>query len=71
MSLCTWRLQYKKTIDGVEGGHHRAHSESGAILNTVFENKVRLVNTCVETGTETFLINLYMKQIWTHHVTTF
>ena len=43
-------ITVQKTIDGVEGGHHRAHSKSGAILNTVFENKVRLVNICVETG---------------------
>jgi hypothetical protein len=56
-SLCTWWLQYKKTrknphtIDELKMAiTEYIQNVDRAILNTVFENTVRRVNRCLETG---------------------
>jgi hypothetical protein len=46
-SLCAWWLQYKTRKNILNSFSHLSHS---AILNTVFENTVRRVNKCLETG---------------------
>jgi hypothetical protein len=58
-SLCTWWLQYKNSM--YSNNPHRTddlkmtiteyiRNVDRAILNTVFENTVRRVNKCLETG---------------------
>ena len=49
-SLCTLRLQYS-TIDDLKMAiAENIRNMDRAILNTVFENTVRRVNKCLETG---------------------
>ena len=48
--LCTWRLQYKKTDDLNMVITEYIRNVDRAIRNTVFENTVRRVNKCLETG---------------------
>jgi hypothetical protein len=53
-SLCTWRLQYSNnphTTDDLKMAiTEHIRNVDRAILNTVFENTVRRVNKCLETG---------------------
>jgi hypothetical protein len=63
-SLCTWWLQYKKysnsphrTDDLKMAITEYIRDVECAILNTVFDNTVRLVNKCLETGREHLNIN--------------
>jgi hypothetical protein len=53
-SLCIWRLQYSNsphTIDDLQVAKTEyIRNVDRAILNTVFENTVRRVNKCLETG---------------------
>ena len=48
-SLCTWR-QYKKHTKIQYFKQFQSSNMDRAILNTVFENTVRHVNKCLETG---------------------
>ena len=52
-SLCTWQLQYKNTQNcSILNGFIKEYirNMNRPMLNTVFENTVRRVNKCLETG---------------------
>ena len=53
-TLCTWRLQYKKNTQKYSILNsfitEYIRNVDRAMLNTVFENTVRRVNKCLETG---------------------